>query len=380
MNRKAFKRKKIIKSPEEVAKLIRLAKEYGLKVVKIGIGGDYASYTQYALSTKNTSLNTHLIIELKETKLEITTRFLEHKPCTYIFNLNGEEIFSNSGLKCFAEFSKYWKLPKASTYKEKSVDRMFDFETGKYACSASPTLGFNTAYENQVIEDVWEYDLNSAYSSILIDKMPDLYHPLFIRDHKVKKGYVGFLINEQLTLVEEGGHADVTFPLIKSPEKLVEFCMKWFNKKKSSTGIEKLEAKAMLNLPIGYCQRFNPFLRSYIVHKCNLRILDLIDDNTLFWNTDAIFSKVRRTDLKIGKNIGEFDEIHYNRVQYRGNTYQCDNEIPVYRGLPKAWFRRFEKEHGRPFDLLHDDPPECKNLYSWNWNTLKLEKNYEEIE
>lgn len=380
MTTKSFKREKVITSPKDVAKIVSFIKKYGLKVVKIGKGTEYLSLAHYYLTNKPLSLYHSVIIELKDTKLQLTTRYLENKPCTYIFNLNNEDIFSNSGHKCFAEFSKYWKVPKACTYENEKLDRMFDSETGKYTCSASPTIGFNHYFQGQIIEDVYEYDLNSAYSSVLVDKMPDLYHPLFKKCHLVKKGFIGFLLNENLTLVEEGSYADVSFPLISSPDKLKEFVKKWFEKKRSSTGVQKLEAKAMLNLPIGYCQRYNPFLRGYIVHKCNHRILDLIDKDTLFWNTDAIFSKVKRTDLPIGNSIGQFKEIHYNKVRYVGNTYQCDDELPVYRGIPKAWFKRFEIEHGRPYDILKDDPPVCNNYYSWNWETLKLEKNYEEIE
>ena len=154
--------------------------------------------------------------------------------------------------------------------------------------------------------------------------------------------------------------------------------MKWYNKKKNSTGVEKETAKAMLNLPIGYTQRYNPFLRSYIVHRCNFQIFDLIDKDSLFWNTDAIFSRRRRTDLKIGDNIGEFKEIHYKVVRYIGNVYQLDKEIPVYRGIPKAWFRAFERENGRPFDLLLDDIPKPMNLYEWDWDKLELRRNYGE--
>lgn len=171
--------------------------------------------------------------------------------------------------------------------------------------------------------------------------------------------------------------ADIKFKLIDTPKKLKDFLIRWYNRKKNSTGNEKLEAKAMLNLPIGYCQRYNPFLRSYVVNTCNKVIKDIIDENTLFWNTDAIFSKVRRPELEIGNEIGQFKEIKCDKLVYVGNVYQINDEDPTYRGISKTWFKSFEKEYGRKYDLLKDYDKTISriNYYDLNWETLKLEVN-----
>lgn len=374
---KSFKRERVITSIREVNKIIKLIKDYGLKVIKIGIGGDYRSLNEYLVNNPRPSLSGTMIIEQKETKLYFSTRYYEHKPATYVFNLNGEEMFAISGSKCFAEFSRYFKIPKASTYNNKRLEDWFDSEKGSYTCSASPVISFNPKYEKQELKDVWEYDLNSAYATEMLDEVPDLWHPRFKRDQKVKKGYVGFYLNDSLTMTLEGQYADVTFPLIKTPEELKNYCLRWFERKSKTEGVEKLESKAYLNLPIGYCQRFNPFFRSYIVHKCNLGILKKIDKNSIFWNTDAIFSLKRRTDLEIGDKIGQFKEKHFRTVRYIGNTYQTDEEIPVWRGVPKQWFKEFEKQNGRKFNILIDEVPMKKNLYYWDWDNLRLEKKYE---
>ena len=375
---KVLKREKVIESPNDIKNIIKLIDKFGLDVIKIGIGGEYRTMTEYIAKNGLPALSNDLIIELKETKLFFTTKYYEGKPCTYVFDLNKKESFACSGLRCFTEFSKAYKLPKASSYENQELNRWFNEERGTYACSATPIIGFNPKYENMIIKDCWEYDINSAYSSAMFNKMPDLYHPLFSEDHKIKEGYIGFYLNDHLTMVEAGGYADVSFPLIETPEKLKEFCKKWYNIKKSSTGVARETAKAMLNLPIGYTQRFNPFLRSYIVHRCNSKIFEIIDKDSLFWNTDAIFSKRRRTDLPIGDEIGQFKEIHYKMVRYIGNVYQLDNEIPVYRGIPKHWFKVFESEHGRPFDLFLDDLPKKANIYDWDWDKLELRRNYGE--
>jgi hypothetical protein len=124
----------------------------------------------------------------------------------------------------------------------------------------------------------------------------------------------------------------------------------------------------MLNLPIGYCQRYNPFLRSYVVNKCNNKIKAIIDHNTLFWNTDAIFSRVRRPELELGTEIGQFKEIHCNTLTYVGNVYQINNEDPTYRGISKSWFKAFEKEHGRKYNLLLDYDKQISRINYYNLN------------
>ena len=108
---KKIKRERVIKTVGEVNKLIKLIDKYGLKVIKIGRGGEYKSINEYmALTKQKPSLNRNLIIELKETKLLITTMYLDFKPCTYHFNLNEEDMFSISGLSCFTQFCRCFKI------------------------------------------------------------------------------------------------------------------------------------------------------------------------------------------------------------------------------------------------------------------------------
>jgi hypothetical protein len=160
------------------------------------------------------------------------------------------------------------------------------------------------------------------------------------------------------------------------------YCNKWYgikNKAKQENNEElKLKAKAFLNLPIGYSQRYNPFLRAYVVHNCNKVINDLVNANKdycLFWNTDAIFTiKPLDDELILGENIGEWKKIEGNKLRYKGNTYQIDDNIPVYKGIPKAWFKAFEKREGRKFNLFLDKAPERCNKYEFDFKTLKLKE------
>lgn len=381
-----LKRKHIIKSAKEINDMFKIIDKYGLKPIRIGIGQPYKSIEAWKAANKvsRASLSKYIIIELKDTKLEITTRkytkyYPWGTPCTYIFDLNNEDIFKQSGIDCFTAMSKAYKLPKATTYNYDRLNKFYNNETGKYICTARPILNYNSKYEKQLLTDCYEYDLNSAYANTLLEKIPDLYHPIFAEwptKVKVGKNEVGFLLTEELPIVYNGS-ADIKFPLIDTPQKLKDFLIKWYNKKKTTTGNEKLEAKAMLNLPIGYCQRYNPFLRSYVVNNCNYVIEQLIDDDTLFWNTDAIFSRKRRPELEIGTEIGQFKEIHCDTLCYVGNVYQINNEDPTYRGISKSWFKAFEKSHKRKYNLLTDYSAKIDriNYYELNWDELRLEVN-----
>ena len=378
-----LKRKQIIKSAEEINKMLSLIDYYGLTPVKIGRGQKYKSLESWKIGNNisKISLSQHMIIELKDTKLEITTRYYEYGvPTTYIFDLNNEDIFIKSGLDCFKEFNRAYKVPKADKYNIDRLNRYKNTENNKYVCSASPILDYNRKYEKQLLENCYEYDLNSAYANTLLRKIPDLENPVIAKwpdQIKVNKNEVGFILDDTLSIVNSGYMADIKFKLIDTPKKLKDFLIRWYNRKKNSTGNEKLEAKAMLNLPIGYCQRYNPFLRSYVVNSCNKVIKELIDENTLFWNTDAIFSKVRRPELEIGNEIGQFKEIKCDKLVYVGNVYQINDEDPTYRGISKTWFKSFEKEYGRKYDLLKDYDKTISriNYYDLNWETLKLEVN-----
>ena len=378
-----LKRKQIIKSVEEINKMLSLIDYYGLTPIKIGRGQKYKSLESWKIGNNisKISLSQHMIIELKDTKIEITTRYYEYGvPTTYIFDLNNEDIFVRSGLDYFKEFSRAYKVPKADKYNIERLNKYKNTENNKYVCSASPILDYNRKYEKQLLENCYEYDLNSAYANTLLRKIPDLENPVIAKwpdQIKVNKNEVGFILDDTLSIVNSGYMADIKFKLIDTPKKLKDFLIRWYNRKKNSTGNEKLEAKAMLNLPIGYCQRYNPFLRSYVVNSCNKVIKDLIDENTLFWNTDAIFSKVRRPELEIGNEIGQFKEIKCDKLVYVGNVYQINDEDPTYRGISKTWFKSFEKEYGRKYDLLKDYDKTISriNYYDLNWETLKLEVN-----
>lgn len=378
-NKGNFKRRRQLKSWKEVNDLIRFNLEYRhMKVLKVGMGQKYRSYKEAHDSPEFETFGRTMIIEEGLATLEITTRFSKgsNKVTTWVFDLNGEDRAVIRGQMAFAEMQKAYKVPDFR--EDPNLEDWYYGETGRFICSASPVVDFKPKYNRKRLYNVYEYDLNSAYTSVMLDGIPDT-SSYRTKDY-VREGEVGFIMDEKLTMIDfKGGFADFVFRLMPCPEELRKWLMKKYEWKKKSVGAEKKLAKAYLNFPIGYCQRINPFIRSYIVHKCNKRILRLIDDDTLFWNTDAIFSLRKRDDLDIGEDIGQFKELIIDSVYYNGNNYQIGLKEPTYRGIPKQWFKSFAKINGRPFDMEIDKPPMRMNLYVFDWDTLRIEKNQEVI-
>lgn len=372
----ALTKKKLIHYGNYI-QILKIARKYGLNIVTISPYGNamYRKMSLYCSSNAYKSLSDNIIFNEKESRLEITTKYYSGKACTYILDLNDEDICIKSGLDCYIQFSRANKIYKAEDYHYDKLDRWYDKESGKYVCSAKPILDYNPKYEKIPLINVYEYDLNSAYMSTLLKVCPDLEHPIY--DSKVKKNQVGFLIDDDLTMTYKG-QADVVFNLIPTPEKWLKYIDKWYNKKKASKGLLKQEAKAMLNLPIGYCQRTNPFLRAYVVHTCNNIIRALINDQTIMWNTDALFSLNRRVDLLLGDEIGMFKEIRLKKFIYIGNNYQVNDNLPTYRGIPKGWY----DDDITLEDVANGLVTRC-NKYIWDPISLELKKNerslYEEI-
>lgn len=97
-------------SAKDVANLIKLIDKLGLTVIRCGKGQKYPSFDIARKSKEYTSLAGCMIVEEKETKLEITTKYFLYKgrmgPATYVFSLNEENLATLSGQKAFAEMSR----------------------------------------------------------------------------------------------------------------------------------------------------------------------------------------------------------------------------------------------------------------------------------
>ena len=279
--------------------------------------------------------------------------------CTYICRKDSEtnqQVID--GGEAYRILSLYYKVP----HMDESI--CCSYEEG--GLSASPLLYKNDKYEGQRVDAIG-YDLNSAYSWAMLKQMPDTSVPY--RSGRISDGEIGFLEvpnGDKTSLVARfSGFATYIFPLMDSP--FTEFVDKWYDKKVSSLpgSDERNKAKGVLNYAVGYLQRVNPFLRATIITYCNQYIKSLIDENTLYCNTDSIVTMKPIEGLPIGTGIGEFKIEHQGKFAYRGFNYQWNLDAPSYRGVSKSWFKA-------GWDILKDKLPSNGNIYEYK--DFKLRK------
>lgn len=294
-------------------------------------------------------------IDNKEVYFNLTYRDDKGDTCTYVFRKDGQaDTQTIDGAEAFRILSKYYKVPDY-----RSNEKVMEM-------SASPFLYKNKKYEGKRLNNVLGYDLNSAYGYAMTQPMPDTKDGY--REGYVKDGEIGFLempitndkneITPSLTPVYTGSHSLYIFPLMESPFK--KFIEVWNAKKLE--GIKK--AKEVINYSVGYLQRINPFLRATVIGHCNSLIKSLIDENTLYCNTDSLVS-LKPRDLKIGTKIGEWKIEKQGEFAYIGYAYQWNTDAPRYRGVARSWFPE-------GYDILTDEIPHEGNIYSLDKKKLQF--------
>ena len=240
------------------------------------------------------------------------------KPTTFIFTLDGKEVPMRQGSECYAILRKCAGEYIPSLRNDKLLKSYVGFIDGKFANRQAGLLWSNPKFNKKEVY-AYGYDINSAYLYPLYTIIPDTRKVKGL-NRNVGKGEIGFLFDNELTMVEKG-YADVIFDLIESPACLKSYCERWFEKKKQKSP----EAKQQIVNAVGYMQYHNPYLRSYIICTCNNRIKSLIDkETTILCNTDAIYSTVP-LDLDLGDGIGQFksDEgyIKIDGVNYKSEVF-----------------------------------------------------------
>lgn len=354
-----------------MVKVLDKVKECGLRVIRYGEGGEFSNYITAMKSKKYSSFSSCCLIRETITRLEVITSYYTNEnqpkmhPTIRTCSLNEEPTKIIYGQRAFMQFQRVAKVPTLSALGIDLIPK--SKETGKYILSAIPMIGSKTD-EIRQYSNVYEYDLNSAYSSILLKGVPSFESIEY--DRIVKKGEIGFILNEILSLAHEGEHAEIICKVVPPSQSLIRYIMKYYKLKQEGS----MAAKAMLNFPIGYYQRTNPLFRAYVVNSCNEYIKKIKTDSCILWNTDAVIS-TEPLDLEIGDKIGQWKMTVIKHLTQLGNNYQIDHNDPVYRGVPKFWFSAFKRQHGREFDLSKDTLPTRCNKWSFNWNTLSLEVN-----
>lgn len=323
---------------------------------------------QYRAKSNQETFKRKAFLEDKQVFFKLTYKKGSYA-CTYICRKDSEEATQGiNGGEAFRILSTYYKVPK--------VDKKFCGRADEGGLSASPLLWYNEKYENQWM-DAYCYDLNSAYSAAMLGKMPDTSVPM--RSGIIKEGIeIGFeevlnpKKNNQATMLvpKYKGFSLYIFPLMDSP--FDKFVHKWYDKKCNSLpgSKEKVKAKGVLNFSVGQLQNVNPFLRATIIGRCNELIESLIDEDTLFCNTDSIVSR-KPLNLDIGPGIGQWKIEHQGKVAYKGYAYQWDSGEISYRHVPKSWFKK-------DWDITKDPLPKEGNIYQFKNNRLEKIK-YENI-
>ena len=292
--------------------------------------------------------------------------------CTWIFDKTGATINRIHPSRVSKIANHVYKPAKAVVGEGK--DEFTRTEDGKIVQSAKPILGYNQKFDNTEHKVVC-YDLNSAYAEALADKIIDTYNPRYF-DY-VGKDEVGFkFFDDDLKMLHEGEPADIVFPIIESPYK--DFARKYYEIKKTAPkgSKERDFAKQILVITVGLLQNTNPYLRAYIVGKCNERIEYFINkykDKICMWNTDAVYytERIEELDNLIGEDIGQFKIEYEGLFRQKGQNYQkVDNNETSYRGVMKALF-------DEDFNLLTDGLPKMILPYTVDKETFELIENKE---
>lgn len=220
----------------------------------------------------------------------------------------------------------------------------------------------NRKYEGKLLHNCICYDRNKAYLAtcrhllLPLEYLGNLYRC-------PKKGEIGF----NTTGIPIYGPSDTRCKYIFESGYLPSLD-KWVDNRiealdNATTKEEKRTIKDGINIAIGNLGNkdterkcINRAIRNTIVYTMNKFIDDLIDDNTLYSNTDSIVSLTSRPDLKISDKVGDFKIEHKGDFTYVGTNYQW-NEGEVSgknSNLQAIW----EKVKGRKFQLGIDDPSE----------------------
>ena len=347
---------------------------------------DMRSDTSVSLNTQTRIFYTPLSLTLY-----ILTRYYNHKynkqARIYAFRLDGAEIpqLTNGGeayrllqQSGAINGNKIVDITESKEYEEARKAICWN-SAGEKAFSASPLLGYAPEHDKEE-NYVWVYDLNSAYGAVLSDKVPDTSRPEY--DRVVGENEIGFMFTPNLPLVHKGHYAQIVFPLIESPFK--DFVRKyyhmkshpenytWYTRFKTAREV-KIYAKQILNFSIGAAQNHNPFFRAYIVNKCTEFIEQYLDEDSILWNTDSIFSLRERPDLPLSeKDLGCFKLEYQGPLKHIGLNYQSpNNEKLAFRGVSRKLIMEYN------YDIFSSETPSefLKAPYYYNSATMRVEEN-----
>lgn len=213
------------------------------------------------------------------------------------------------------------------------------------------------------------YDVNKSYFNACNNLMPT---EMIDQLRKPRQNEVGFKLNGKPVIGPSNDICPFIFKLERI-EGLDRYIKIYTNKlKKAKDKYEKQYYKDQINMSIGNLANHNPFLRNMIIWYSNNFIESKVDENTIWSNTDSIVSTVKRDDLKISDEIGDFKIEHEGRFIQNITGYQWldDNKISN-KGLSKDKIKLYEERTGKKFILGETDLEEIVSMKLWEYSNEK---------
>ena len=268
--------------------------------------------------------------------------------CTYVCRKDGTiKPDGISGAATLKSLGHYTKIPRIEN---------------KQGYTSRPFTYINDKYEGIRQYHCYGYDVNKCYRWAMLQPMPDT--SVKPRAGTINVGKeLGFAldIDEDNFIMKKEGYSNWIFPLIESPFKA--FVEHWSKEK------DKAKSKGVINSLTGQLKYTNYYLRAAIVSYARQRMESLIDENTLYCNTDSIVSLKERLDLPLSDDkIGYFRKEHDDQsFVYIGSVYQWDFEKPSWKGVSES---RFNEK----YDLETDEIPDNIMPYDYNYDKKRIVK------
>ena len=286
--------------------------------------------------------------------------------CKYSNDLNDVDPATVS--KAFHKLTNYHYLDEDKNAKLYGYKLKIAPDGRRKVCWKIKTATALTYYDERYCRKwlkCYSYDINSAFSYAMLQKMPDTRQLPRLHDI-VGENEIGFDIDGN-AYIEVGTPAEYIFPLIESPFK--DYIYKYYELKQNEKNKDKRKMwKLWLNIPTGVLQRHNIFLRNAVLMYSNRYIESFMNEDTVYCNTDSIVSLSKRTDLPLGSEIGLFKEEHKNEnFKYiREGIYQWNDECH-YKGINGRYIKDIEKTDGW-FEKMYNNLP-----IKYNKETRRLE-------
>lgn len=220
---------------------------------------------------------------------------------------------------------------------------------GFHMTHASPLYYCNDKYLNKEISAI-SYDANKAYLSACSKPIFPIDEPKYWCN-SLKAGEMGF--NTATGKVYYGPFNGIVeykchYGYHKGLQTWAREMADKLNNAKNK--LEKNNVKKQINACIGnlsnkhYPEKNNDLFRNIIVQYCTDRIQSLMDENTIFCNTDCIVSLKPRTDIPVSNNIGDFKIEHSGTFYYVDQVHYQWNDDKI-NGINDDMWKRIE-EHG----------------------------------